>query len=193
MDSTQIKTQIETALKGVSLKLVRETLLVENPKDLLKVAEYLKNSDLQLDYLSSVTAADYLQFLETVYHFYSMTKKTGPLVVRVRVPRDNAKIPSLVPLYRSAEFQEREAFDTYGITYEGHPDLRRIFMWDGFEGFPLRKDYQQEDVDTLESADIAWLDKHGIPVSPEARAKAEDLKKLGQRAVAQKPIGKEPV
>jgi NADH:ubiquinone oxidoreductase subunit C len=109
------------------------------------------------------------------------------LVIRVRVPRDNAKVPSLVPVFRSAEYQEREAFDMYGIVYEGHPDLRRIFMWEGFEGFPLRKDYVQEDSETLETADIEWLDKHGVQVKAEARAKAEELKKAGKRAIAQKP------
>ena len=186
-DASQIKSQIETALPGTALKLVRDTILVENPKDLPKVAGYLKDSEHQLDYLSSVTAADYLQYLETVYHFYSMSKKTGPLVLRARTPRDNPKIPSLVPIFRSAEFQEREAFDTFGIVYEGHPDLRRIFMWDGFEGFPLRKDYQQEDSETLETEDVAWLDKHGIKVPDAVRANAEELKKQGKRAIAKKP------
>lgn len=193
MDAAQIKSQIEAALPGTALKLVRDTILVEKPADLTKVAGFLKDSEHKLDYLSNLTAADYLQYLETVYHLYSMAKKTGPLVLRVRVPRDNAKVPSLVPIYRSAEFQEREAFDTYGITYEGHPDMRRIFMWDGFEGFPMRKDYVQEDSETLEMADIEWLDKNGIKVSAELRAKAEDLKKQGKRAVAQKPgPGSEP-
>ena len=187
MDITQVKSQIEAALPGTALKLVRETLLVENPADIFKVAQFLKTSDLKMDYLSSLTGADYLSFLETVYHFYSMEKKTGPLVVRVRVPKDNAKIPSLFSLYRSAEFQERETFDMYGIVFEGHPDPRRIFMWDSFEGFPMRKDYVQEDSETLESQDIEWLDKHGIKVAADVRAKAEDLKKTGKRAVAEKP------
>lgn len=188
MDINAIKSGIEKALPGTALKLVRDTILVENPKDLVKVAEYLKNSEFKLDYLSSVTAADYLQFLETVYHLYSMEKKSGaPVVLRVRAPRENPKVPSLVPVFRSAEFQEREAFDTYGIIYEGHPDLRRIFMWEGFEGFPMRKDYVQEDSETLEAADIEWLDKHNIKVAPEDRAKAEELKKAGKRAVAEKP------
>lgn len=193
MDANAIKSQIEAALPGTALKMVRETILVENPQDLTKVAGFLKDSEHQLDYLSSVTAADYLQFLETVYHFYSMAKKAGPLVLRVRVPRDNPKVPSLTPIYRSAEYQEREAFDTFGIVYEGHPDLRRIFMWDGFQGYPLRKDYIQEDSETLETSDVEWLDKHGIKVPADARAKAEELKKQGKRAIAQKPgPGSEP-
>ncbi len=192
MDAAQIKTQLESKFPGIALKMVRDTILIDNPSGLVKVAEYLK-TDLGLDYLSSVTAADYLQYLETVYHFYSMAKKIGPLVLRVRVPRDNPKIPSLVNIYRSAEFQEREAYDTFGITYEGHPDLRRIFMWENFEGFPLRKDYQQEDSETLEAADVEWLEQRGIKVPAEMKIKAEELKRAGKRAVAEKPkAGSEP-
>ena len=187
MDAVQIKSQLESAFPGLALKLVRETILIENPQDLIKVAGFLKDSEHKLDYLSSVTGADYIQFLESVYHFYSMALKTGPLVLRVRVPRDKAHVPSLVPIFRSAEFQERENYDMYGIIYDGHPDLRRIFMWEGFEGFPLRKDYVQEDSETLETEDVEWLDKHNIKVTAEARGKAAELKKQGKRAVAQKP------
>lgn len=187
MDSVQIKTQLESKFPGIVLKMVRETILLENPADITKVAEFLKTSELKLDYLSSLTGADYLTFLECVYHFYSMEKKNGPLVLRVRVNRETPKIPSLFHVYRSAEYQERETFDMYGIVFEGHPDLRRIFMWDSFEAFPMRKDYVQEDSETLESADVEWLDKHGIKVAPEARAKAEELKKAGKKAVAEKP------
>ena len=192
MTLIDIKSLIESAVPGIALKIVRESLLVENPADLPRAAAFLKNSDLKMDYLSSVTAADYLQFLETVYHFYSMEKKTGPVVLRVRVKRENPVIPSLVPLYRSAEYQEREAFDLYGINYEGHPDLRRVFMWEGFEGFPLRKDYCQEDSETLEAVDIEWLEKHKIQIPAEMKQKAEELKAQGKRAIAQKPTEKEP-
>ncbi len=193
MTSTEIKSKIEAALPGVALKLVRDSILIENPADLPKVAGYLKATDLfRFDYLSDITGADYLQFLESVYHLYSMEKKTGPFVLRVRVPRANPKIPSLVPIYRGAEFQEREAYDMFGIVYENHPDLRRIFMWEGFEGFPMRKDYQQEDSETLEAADVEWLEKHGVRVADETKKHAEELAKQGKRALAQKPGQPEP-
>ena len=86
-------------------------------------------------------------YLEAVYHLYSMSQKHGPVIVRMRT-RDrveNARLPSLTPIYRSAEFQEREIFDLYGVHFEGHPDLRRILMWDEFTDFPMRKDYQEPD------------------------------------------------
>ena len=92
----------------------------------------------------SELASDYL---ESVNHLYSMEKKQGPIVLKVRVPRNNPRMPSLTPLYRGAEYQEREAYDLFGIVYEGHPDLRRILMWDEFEGHPMRKDYVEEDQD----------------------------------------------
>ena len=179
-------------MPGVSLKPIRDSLLVENPLDLPKVAGFLKTSELKMDYLSSVTGVDYVQHLESVYHLYSMEKKSGPLVLRVRVDRSHPRVPSLVPLFRGAEFQEREAYDMFGILYENHPDLRRIFMWEGFEGFPLRKDYQQEDSEILEMEDVRWLEEHGINVPGEMKKKAEELKSQGRRAVVQKPGDGEP-
>jgi NADH-quinone oxidoreductase subunit C len=81
--------------------------------------------------------------LEAVYHLFSMEKKHGPVVIRLRtVNRTNdVRLPSLTPVWRSAEFQEREIFDLYGIEFEGHPDLRRLLMWDEFTDHPMRKDY----------------------------------------------------
>jgi NADH-quinone oxidoreductase subunit C len=86
-------------------------------------------------------------YLEAVYHLYSMQLKHGPLTLRLRTAdrARNARLPSLTPLWRGAEFQEREIFDLYGIVFEGHPDLRRILMWDGFEDHPMRKDYVEPD------------------------------------------------
>jgi len=86
-------------------------------------------------------------YLEAVYHLYSMTHKHGPVIIRMRTAdrAENARLPSLTPVWRSAEFQEREIFDLYGIHFNGHPDLRRILMWDEFEDHPMRKDYVQPD------------------------------------------------
>ncbi len=86
-------------------------------------------------------------FLEAVYHLYSMELKHGPVILRLRTGNrsDQNHLPSLTPIWRSAEFQEREAFDLFGIVFDGHPDLRRILMWDGFKDFPMRKDYVEPD------------------------------------------------
>jgi NADH-quinone oxidoreductase subunit C len=86
-------------------------------------------------------------YLETVYHLYSVAKKHGPLVIRMRTANrtDQVEMPSLTPIWRGAEFQEREVFDLYGIVFTSHPDLRRILMWDGFKDYPMRKDYVEPD------------------------------------------------
>lgn len=82
-------------------------------------------------------------FLETVYHLYSMEKKHGPVILRLRTEDRGEKnhLPSLTSVWRGCEFQEREIYDLFGIIFDGHPDLRRILMWDGFKDFPMRKDY----------------------------------------------------
>jgi NADH-quinone oxidoreductase subunit C len=86
-------------------------------------------------------------YLEAVYHLYSMRLKQGPVVLRLRTPNrtDQAHLPSLTPVWRGCEFQEREVYDLYGVVFDGHPDLRRILMWDEFRDFPMRKDYVEPD------------------------------------------------
>jgi NADH-quinone oxidoreductase subunit C/D len=115
-----------------------------DPSDLLLFATTLRD-ELGFDYLSSVTAVDYLPEgkMEVVYHVYKTTGGLG-LVFKVQVPRqDPIEIPSLTPIYPGAEFQEREAWDLFGIKFTGHPDLRRILMWEGFAGHPMRKDWHE--------------------------------------------------
>ena len=112
---------------------------------LLEVAEHLK-TELGFDYLSSVTGVDLIKEdkLEVVYHTYSIAQGGGPVTLKVQVPRDdNATVPSLTPMWPGADFQEREAWDLYGIRFDGHPDLRRILMWEEFVGHPMRKDWKE--------------------------------------------------
>jgi NADH-quinone oxidoreductase subunit C len=170
-DAEAILGEIREALPGASIVLLKNpgpaaqhSLLVGNG-DLLRVAAFLRET-LAFDFLSNVTGVDWPDskkadavslsdgegspeggFLEVVYHLYSTTKRVGPLVVRARTAdRDQqVQIPSLVSVFRSAEFQEREIFDLYGIHFSGHPDLRRILMWDEFVDHPMRKDYVAPD------------------------------------------------
>lgn len=142
--------RIHAALPEAGVELIpnpspcaQHSLLVSRG-DVLKVAGFLKDDpELQLDYASNVSGVDQAGFLEVVYHLYSVAKKHGPIVLRTRTAnRDaGASVPSLTPIYRSAEFQEREVYDLFGVDFEGHPDLRRILMWDEFEDYPMRKDY----------------------------------------------------
>lgn len=112
-------------------------------KDLVQVARVLRDES-GYAYLSSVTGVDYLPQgrMEVVYHLYRI-EGGGALALHVQVPRESPSVPSLVGVFPGAEFQEREAWDLLGIRFEGHPDLRRILLWDGFAGYPLRKDWTE--------------------------------------------------
>lgn len=95
-------------------------------------------------YLSHITAVDYVPYglIEVIYHLYHLEGGAGQLV-RVRVPRDHAVIPSITPIWPGANLQEREAWDLYGVQFPGHPYHRRIYMWEEFEGHPMRKDFEK--------------------------------------------------
>jgi len=112
------------------------------------------------DYLASLTGVDYLPEgkMEVVYHVYKSTGGPG-LVFKVQVHRENPVVPSLVDVYPGANFQEREAWDLLGIRFEGHPNLRRILLWEGFWGHPLRKDWREP-----------YFEEEGKPYSSSRRA-----------------------
>ena len=116
----------------------------------IKTKKTLDGVEKEIEETTKTTVPGYL---ETVYHLFSIAKKQGPVVLRMHTVNrtDDAKLPSLTPVWRSAEFQEREAYDLFGIVFEGHPDLRRILMWEGFADHPMRKDYVPPPDDELES------------------------------------------
>ena len=144
----EIKSALEQLLPGVSLTLDGGTLIVP-PGDLTAACRCLKEHErFGLDYLANLTAVDYPpDTMEVIYHLYSMARKHGPVTLKVKLARANPTVASVTPLWRGAEFQEREVYDLFGVRFENHPDLRRILMWDGFEGHPMRKDYVPEDQD----------------------------------------------
>ena len=111
---------------------------------LVEVATAIRD-ELGYDYLTSVTAVDYLaqNEMEVVYHALNTRAGGAPLVFKARTPRDNSVLPSLVGVWPGADFQEREAWDLMGVRFEGHPNLQRILMWEGFEGHPMRKDWHE--------------------------------------------------
>jgi NADH-quinone oxidoreductase subunit D/NADH-quinone oxidoreductase subunit C/D len=125
------------ARKGYSGYLVK-------PEKLVEVATTVRDR-YGFDYLSSATAVDYLEQgqCEMVYHLYNTQAGGTALVLKAQTPRDNAVLPSLTPIFPGANLQEREAWDLYGIKFTGHPNLRRILMWEGFHGHPMRKDWKE--------------------------------------------------
>jgi NADH-quinone oxidoreductase subunit C len=134
------------AVRETHAQLGDATALVD-PGRILDVLRLLRDdSQLAFDVLSDVTAVDYLPRrprFEVVYHLYSIPHNWR---VRIKAPVEegDARIASAVPLYASAEWMEREVWDLYGIRFDGHPDLRRLLLYDEFEGHPLRKDYPKE-------------------------------------------------
>ncbi len=113
-------------------------------KEKKRVKQIIEGVEREIEHTIESTKPGYL---EAVYHLYSMELKHGPAVIRVRTVNrmTDIRVPSLTPVWRSAEFQEREVYDLYGIMFEGHPDLRRILLWDGFKDHPMRKDYVEPD------------------------------------------------
>ena len=113
-------------------------------KKTVKVKKTIDGEEKEVDETTEEKISGYL---EAVYHLYSMTQKHGPVVIRMRTTdrAEGVRLPSLTPIWRSAEFQEREIFDLYGVRFDGHPDLRRILMWDEFVDHPMRKDYREAD------------------------------------------------
>ena len=176
--------QLEILLNGSPS--AQHSIVLDNTHALDIARFLRNDSTLSLDFCSNVTGVDWLDTelsekiktrkiidgveteieevkktripgrLEAVYHLFSMEKKHGSVIIRLRTGNrdDQVSIPSLTPIWRSAEFQEREIFDLYGIVFEGHPDLRRLLMWDTFKDHPMRKDYvaPAEDDDVLTSA-----------------------------------------
>ncbi len=135
---------------GAVLERLENGSLVVAADKLLQLGRYLRDHE-GYDLLSSVTGVDYLGYkgrdatnrFEVVYHLYSTRRGGGPLVLKVRMPEAAPQVPSVVPVWPGAELQEREIWDLYGIRFIGHPNLRRILLWEGFNGHPMRKDWHE--------------------------------------------------
>ena len=112
------------------------------PESIAEVCAHLRD-DPALDFamLNSLTAVDYVECFEVVYRLTSL-RRNATCVVKTRVyGRDEPTLPTVSGVWRGAVLQEREVYDLMGVRFEGHPDLRRILTWEGFEGHPLRRDY----------------------------------------------------
>lgn len=97
--------------------------------------------DLDFQFLNAVTAVDYVEFFELIYHLTSLRRNASCTVKTRLYSREDPSAPSVIDLWRGAELQEREIYDLMGITFQGHPNMKRILLWEGFPGHPLRKDF----------------------------------------------------
>ena len=112
------------------------------PEGLPAVARFLyEDPDMDFAFLASVSAVDYIEYFELVYHLLSMRRNQSAVLKTRCYDRRNPTVASLVDIWRGAELQEREVWDLMGIRFEGHPNMKRILLWEGFSGHPLRKDF----------------------------------------------------
>src|SRR5438874_1923994 len=140
----QVHERLAATISGLSLVpaapgVVPSTIVP--PEQLMSVCELLRDDPaLRFDYPASITSIDYLDYFEVVYQLRSFTHHHD-VNLKCRTDRDVATLPSVVGIWPGADFQEREIYDLMGITFTGHPNLKRILLWDEFEGHPLRKDF----------------------------------------------------
>ena len=111
-------------------------------ESLVDTVRFLKNSpDLDFAFLTSVTAVDYVEYFEIVYHLLSMRRNHSIVIKTQSYGREEPAVPSVVSVWQGADLQEREIWDLMGVRFDGHPNMKRILLWEGFPGHPLRKDF----------------------------------------------------
>jgi len=141
LSGLQVGQELTERFPDAVLEATDKAVLVK-VDSLFEVAQYLKDgSELKFDYLTYITAVDYMDYFELVYQLTSLEQNHTAVIKTRCYDRDNPVAPSIVSLWQGADFQEREIFDLMGITFEGHPNMKRIVLWDGFQGHPLRKDF----------------------------------------------------
>lgn len=115
------------------------------PQTVADVARYLKDEpNLAFNYLNSITAVDYVEYFEVVYHLTSLHHNHSAIVKARLYGREEPALPSVISVWQGADFQEREVWDLMGVRFEEHPNLKRIMLWEGFPGHPLRRDFMEE-------------------------------------------------
>jgi NADH/F420H2 dehydrogenase subunit C len=113
-----------------------------DPLRITEVARFLRDDGaLDFQFLNSVSAVDFIEYFAVVYHLTSLRKQHTAIIKAKVYGRDELVVPSVYQIWRGADFQEREIWDLMGIRFEGHPNMKRIMLWEGFEGHPLRKDF----------------------------------------------------
>ncbi len=127
---------------ALTIEGTADNVLWVKPSRVADVAGFMKSDDgLDFNFLNSISAIDYINHFEVVYHLTSMNKQHTAIIKTRLDGREELSLPSVYHLWRGADFQEREIWDLMGINFSGHPNLKRIMLWEGFEGHPLRKDY----------------------------------------------------
>ncbi|AII57970.1 NADH-quinone oxidoreductase subunit C [Dehalococcoides mccartyi] len=141
LDYQQLKTDLSEKLSGIEIQAEASFLLVPS-ENIHKVCECLTSlPSIHMDYLTNLTAADYPEYIEVIFHLNSIEHNTSVTLKTRLTDKANPKMSSVMDIWRGAELQEREIYDLFGVIFENHIGLKRIFLWEGFEGYPLRKDF----------------------------------------------------
>jgi len=146
MDNATLKERILGIVPDAKFQENKQFLTFIIPPDKMHDLAFKlqQEADLAFDFLFCLTGVDRIEFLEVVYHLESTTLK-HQLELKVQTPdRENGAVDTVSDVWKTAEFHEREAYDLLGIKFNNHPDLRRIFLEEGWKGYPLRKDYVDE-------------------------------------------------
>ncbi len=149
LSESEILKSLQAKFTGMALEPVDaengENYLFVPGDKIDEIVTFMKSdAALSFDYLVNVSAVDTKEVIEVTYHFYSYEHRHA-ITLKVKAPRTGAVVNSLVALYGTANWQEREVFDHFGVTFKNHPDLRRILLPDDWVGYPLLKDYQEQE------------------------------------------------
>ena len=121
---------------------IDETAVWVRSDRVVSVASFLRDDPaLDFKFLNSISAVDYVEYFEVVYHLTSINRQSSALFKARLYGRESLSLPSVYSVWRGADFQEREIWDLMGIYFDGHPNMKRIMLWEGFDGHPLRKDF----------------------------------------------------
>ena len=127
--------------EGEVSQALDEVVLTVPPSRVPEVCRTMReHPQLAMDYLRCLSVVDYVDHLQVVYHLYSTTRRHRA-VVKTNLPPDDPRVPTITPIYPGANWHEREGHDLYGVVFEGHPNLKPLLLYEGFEGYPGRKDY----------------------------------------------------
>jgi NADH-quinone oxidoreductase subunit C len=142
LSGPEVAERIRSAVPGAIVDIERDWVAVDRSR-LLDVCSFLRHDpDLNCQFLNSLTAVDRIVHFEVVYHLSSMVKN-HMMTLKTYADHDDPEVPSVTSIWYGARLQELETYDLMGIRFSGHPGLRRVFLWEGFAGWPLRKDFLQ--------------------------------------------------
>ena len=141
IDGAELARRINEAHPGAAIEWNRTDVWIE-PQSLLAICRFLNETvDLDFATLRGITAVDYVEYFELIYHLLSMRRNHSAILKMRCFSRDEPLVDSVVGIWQGADLQEREVWDLMGVRFDGHPNMKRVLLWEGFPGHPLRKDF----------------------------------------------------